>query len=279
MRKLSGAFFGLFFVLACFGLSFAADTDLKGSKDHPLVSRMPNFHITEYKDAAFDAYQFLNQNKQKVRIEGHLYSIRYTLDKAAAEPGELKIRRNYQDALKKIGGQVIFDDNFNRVSTILLKKGKKETWIEVRCYSGSTFLLTIVEKEIMQQEIVANAEAMGNDINATGHVSIYGIYFDTGKSEIKPESDAAISEIATLLKDNSSLYLHVVGHTDNAGSFDSNMKLSKDRANAVVKVLTSKYGIAATRLKAHGVASLSPVESNDTEEGKAKNRRVELVKQ
>jgi outer membrane protein OmpA-like peptidoglycan-associated protein len=138
---------------------------------------------------------------------------------------------------------------------------------------------TIVEREIMKQEVVANAEAMGNDINATGHVSIYGIYFDTGKSEIKSESDAAISEIAKLLQNNTTLKLYVVGHTDNVGSFDSNMNLSKDRADAVVKALTGKHGITPARLSPYGVASLSPVASNDSEDGKAKNRRVELVKQ
>jgi len=141
------------------------------------------------------------------------------------------------------------------------------------------YKLMIVERGIMKQEVVANAEIMGNDINATGHVSIYGIYFDTGKSEIKPESDAAISEIAKLIKNDGALKLYVVGHTDNVGSFDSNMKLSKDRAEAVVKALSGKHGIDAARLKPYGVASLSPVTSNGTEDGKAKNRRVELVKQ
>jgi outer membrane protein OmpA-like peptidoglycan-associated protein len=207
-----------------------------------------------------------------------MYYIEYRLDKGAAEPGELKIRRNIQDALKKIGGKVLFDDNFNKTSTIVVQKDNKETWVEVRSYNNM-YRLRIVEKEIMKQEVVANAEAMGNDINETGHVSIYGIYFDTGKSEIKPESDAAISEIAKLLKNNGSLNVYVVGHTDNAGSFDSNMKLSKDRADAVSKILTDKYGIAAARLKPYGVSSLSPITSNDTEDGKAKNRRVELVKQ
>jgi OOP family OmpA-OmpF porin len=131
----------------------------------------------------------------------------------------------------------------------------------------------------MEQVVEANAEAMGNDINLTGHVSVYGIYFDTGKSEIKSESDAAISEIAKLLKNNGALKLYIVGHTDNVGSFDSNMKLSKNRAEEVTKTLSGKHGIAAARLKPHGVASLSPVTSNDTEGGRAKNRRVELVKQ
>lgn len=175
-------------------------------------------------------------------------------------------------------GNVVFDDNFNKVSVIVVQKEGKETWVEVRSYNNM-YKQTIVEKEIMKQEVVANAEAMGNDLNLNGHVSIYGIYFDTGKSEIKPESVAAISEIAKLLKNNEALKLYVVGHTDNVGSFDSNMKLSKERADAVAKALSDKYGISATRLKPYGVASLSPVTSNDRDDGKAKNRRVELVKQ
>jgi outer membrane protein OmpA-like peptidoglycan-associated protein len=267
-----------FFVLAGFGLSAGADPNLKGSKDHPLLSRMPDFHISGYKDTEFDSHKFINQDKKPIIIEGHKYYIEYRLDKGAAEPGELKIRRNIQDALKKVGGKVVFDDNFNKASTIVLQKEGKETWVEVRSYNNM-YRLSIVEKESMKQEVVANAEAMGNDINTTGHVSIYGIYFDTGKSEIKSESDAAISEIAKLLRNNGALKLYVVGHTDNVGSLDSNLKLSKDRADAVAKALSEKYGIDAARLKPHGVACLSPVASNDTEDGKAKNRRVELVKQ
>jgi outer membrane protein OmpA-like peptidoglycan-associated protein len=73
--------------------------------------------------------------------------------------------------------------------------------------------------------------------------------------------------------------VYVVGHPDNVGSFDSNLKLSKDRAESVAKALSGKHGIAASRLKSHGVSSLAPVASNDAEDGKAKNRRVELVKQ
>jgi OmpA-OmpF porin, OOP family len=278
MKNVMAVIFSLFFLLTGFVFSVSAEQDVKGSKDHPLLSRMPDFYISEYKDTEFDSHKFIGQDKKTVSIEGHKYYILYRLNKGVAEPGELKIRRNIQDALKKIGGQVVFDDNFNKSSTIVLQKQGKETWVEVRSYNNM-YKQTIVEKDIMKQEVMANAEAMGNDINTTGHVSIYGIHFDTGKSEIKPESDAAISEIAKLLKNNAALNIYVVGHTDNVGSFDSNMKLSKDRADAVAKALTSKYGIAATRLKSYGVASLSPVASNDTENGKAKNRRVELVKQ
>ncbi|NTV47156.1 MAG: OmpA family protein [Chlorobiales bacterium] len=279
MKSVIALILSLFFVQAGFvSIAVGQDQDRKGSKDHPLLTRMPDFHITDYKELDFDSYKFIGQDKKPVSIEGHKYYFQYNLNQGAKEPGELKIRRNIEAALHKIGGKTIFDDNFNKNTTVVLQKGGKETWVEVRTWNNM-YRLNIVEKEIMKQEVVANAEAMGNDINATGHVSIYGIYFDTGKSEIKPESDAAISEIAKLLKNDGALKVYVVGHTDNVGSFDSNMKLSKDRADAVVKVLVSKNGIAGARLKAYGVASLSPIETNDTEDGKAKNRRVELVKQ
>lgn len=268
----------LFFLLTGELLSQTVNQDIKGSKDHPIISRMPDFRITGYKDTEYDSYKFNNQDKKLEVIEGHKYFIEYNLNAGAAEPGELKIRRNVQDALKKIGGKVVFDDNFNKTSTIVVQKDSKETWVEVRSYA-KMYRLNIVEREIMKQEIVANAEAMGNDINSTGHVSVYGIFFDSGKAEIKPESDAAIEQISKLLLNNASLKLYVVGHTDNVGTIDANMKLSKDRADAVVNSLITKYGITSARLKSYGVASLTPVASNDNEEGRAKNRRVELVKQ
>jgi OmpA-OmpF porin, OOP family len=278
MKKVMAAILSLFVMQAIFGLALAANVDVKGSKDHPLLTRMPDFWIAEYKDIEFDSFKFIGQDGKPVVVEGHKIYLLYRLNQGAAEPGELKIRRNIQDALKKIGGNVVFDDNFNKTSTIMVQTGGNETWVEVRSYNNM-YKLTIVEKQAMKQEVEASAEKMGTDINATGHVSIYGIYFDTGKADVKPESDAAIAEIAKLLKNDAALKLYVVGHTDNVGSLDSNMKLSKDRADAVVKVLIEKHGIAPARLKAYGVASLAPVVSNDTSEGKAKNRRVELVKQ
>jgi outer membrane protein OmpA-like peptidoglycan-associated protein len=278
MKKVILAIFSLFLLITGKGLSLPQNQDVKGSKDHPLLTRMTGFHISGYLEAEFNSFKFLGANMKPMVIEGHKYYIEYKVNNGVLEPGELKIRRNVQDALKKIGGKVVVDDNFNRVSTIIVQKDGKETWIEVRSYNNM-YRLNIVEREIMKQEIVANAEAMGNDINSTGHVSVYGIFFDTGKSEIKPESDTAIAQISKLLKNLESLKLYVVGHTDNVGAIDANMKLSKDRADAVVNSLITKYGIPAVRLKSYGVASLAPVASNDTEEGRAKNRRVELVKQ
>lgn len=276
IKKCAIMFLGLFLISTSIGVfTAAAEPDAKGGKDHPLLSRMPDFFIYQYKESEYDKHKF-HKDKKWATVEGHFYSIKYVLNKGAAQPGKLMVMRNIQNALTKVGGKVFYEDN--HTSTIMIQKDGKETWVEVKPWQTG-YELFIIEKETMKQEVVADATAMGNDINATGHVSVYGIYFDTGKSEVKPESAAAISEIAQLLKNDGALKVYVVGHTDNAGTFESNLKLSADRADAVAKALSGKHAIAAARLKAHGVASLAPVSTNDTEEGKAKNRRVELVKQ
>jgi outer membrane protein OmpA-like peptidoglycan-associated protein len=159
-----------------------------------------------------------------------------------------------------------------------LPQGGKEIWVHVDAYISSQYNLWIIEKAGMEQQVVADAAAFSNDIRTTGHAAVYGIYFDSGKSAIKPESEPALAEIAKLLKNDAALKLNVVGHTDNDGTLETNMKLSEARAAAVVQALVAKYGIASARLKAFGVGPLAPVASNDTPDGKAMNRRVELVK-
>jgi OmpA-OmpF porin, OOP family len=127
--------------------------------------------------------------------------------------------------------------------------------------------------------VTIDAAAMAKDLSTTGHVALYGIHFDTDKADPKSESQPTLQEIAKLLKQDASLKLYIVGHTDNVGLFDYNVGLSERRAAAVVKELTAKHGIAAARLKPAGVGMLSPVAPNDGDEGRAKNRRVELMKQ
>lgn len=140
--------------------------------------------------------------------------------------------------------------------------------------------LDIVDVAAMKQNMVlVSASEMSKSMVATGRVALYGILFDTGKADIKPESRPALEEIAKLLKDEPSLKLRVVGHTDNQGGLDSNIALSKRRAESVNATLAAQFGIASQRLSAFGVADLAPVASNATEDGRAKNRRVELVPQ
>ncbi len=145
---------------------------------------------------------------------------------------------------------------------------------------GAYACVEIVEVQAMAQNMVTvNADQMAQVIAGTGRVALYGIYFDTNKTELKPESKSTLDEIAKLLKGDPKLKLHVVGHTDNLGTLPFNLDLSKRRADAVVAALTRDYGILAARLTANGVASLAPTAVNTTEEGRAKNRRVELVPQ
>jgi outer membrane protein OmpA-like peptidoglycan-associated protein len=144
--------------------------------------------------------------------------------------------------------------------------------------SGET-MLDVIEVKPMENKELVDAASLAESVSKTGHAAVYGILFDTAKADVKPESDATLKEIAKLLQQDAKLKLYVVGHTDNQGMLDANMDLSMRRANAVILALTSKYGVTAVRLKALGDGPSAPVASNDTEEGRAKNRRVELVKQ
>jgi outer membrane protein OmpA-like peptidoglycan-associated protein len=139
-------------------------------------------------------------------------------------------------------------------------------------------LLEVIESKAMDSGMVTiDADTMAKGIDATGHMAIYGIYFDTDSDRIKEESSSTLNEIGKLLRGRPSLNLLVVGHTDSQGGYDYNTNLSQRRAEAVVKALVAA-GIDQKRLKAAGVGYLSPVASNDQEVGRAKNRRVELVK-
>ena len=141
-------------------------------------------------------------------------------------------------------------------------------------------LLEVIETKVMDTNMVrVDAEAMAKDIVSTGRTVLYGIHFDTGKDVIKPESESTLAEIGKLLKQDRTLRLYVVGHTDNVGGFESNMDLSNRRANSVVAHLRTRYGVEAARLRPVGVGLVAPMASNDSDEGRAKNRRVELVKQ
>ncbi|MCX5578124.1 OmpA family protein [Kaistia terrae] len=126
--------------------------------------------------------------------------------------------------------------------------------------------------------VVVEAAKMADSLAETGSISLYGIYFDTNKASLKSESEPTLKEIAALLANEPAMAVIVVGHTDNEGEFSYNIDLSSRRAQAVKAALTAKYGIAAGRLTAAGAGMMAPVDSNDNEAGRAKNRRVVLVK-
>jgi OmpA-OmpF porin, OOP family len=254
--------------------------DREGTKDYPGITRMPGYYIDQYTETQFDSAQFQvtkDGKKSTQDVEGHFFKIQYSIKDNVPATSMLQVIRNYQNAARTAGGQVLDDTKggnwYN--TTLRLNKDGKEVWILVEARDDS-HVLTIVERQAMQQDIVMNASGMADGINSKGSVSLYGIYFDTGKSDLKPESESSISEIVKMLSANSTMKIAVVGHTDMVGDPAANLKLSQARAQSVINALVAK-GIAAARLTPFGNGSYAPVASNKTEEGRAKNRRVELV--
>lgn len=281
MKRAIAVVFGVVVAVVLMGSFAFAQQDKKGCKDHPLFTRMPGTYISDCKFTEFDAREWPdpdNQGKTNVQVEGKYYYIQYYNQKEyEGKRSDLQVSRNYSNAMKKIGGSVC-ESRVNETYMKLLKDGK-EIWAYVSSYLGDQITIQIIEKEAMKQEIVADAKFMAEGITSTGHVAIYGIYFEFNKSDVKPESESALNEIAKLLSGHQNLKVFIVGHTDNVGGVDYNMKLSQARADAVAKVLTTKHKVNPQRLKAYGVGQLAPVSPNKTEEGRAKNRRVELVEQ
>jgi len=146
---------------------------------------------------------------------------------------------------------------------------------------GERFILVtqeVIELNPLETGLVT-AQKITDNIERLGHIAIYGIYFETAKYDIKPESEKSLAEIAAFLKANPDNKYFIIGHTDNTGDFNANMTLSEKRAKAVMDYLVNKSGINAGQMKAYGVSSMCPVTSNSTDEGKARNRRVEIVRQ
>jgi OOP family OmpA-OmpF porin len=256
-------------------------TDVAGAKDYPGLTRMPGYYIAEYEESEFASFPFkVTQAGKQVEqtVEGRRYTYRYNLVENARLPSQLQVVRNYQNAARAAGGQVMYGTEDE--TTLRVAKGGKEAWLSVQVAnvpSGLFIALVVVEKQAMQQDVTLDAKAMAQGLGETGRVAVYGILFDTGKADLKPESGPALTEIAKLLKEKPELKVYIVGHTDMVADLATNVKLSMARAQSVVSALVGQHGIAAPRLIAHGDGPFAPVASNKTEEGRARNRRVELV--
>ena len=255
----------------------AKEADFKGCKDHPLFTRMANMRITTCESTSSTGSSSRPAKGRRCLSRDGDFVTKYQTIAGDMPPSALAIIRNHQQAIAGSAGPS--SSRTTRYTVVKVSKDGKETWAQVDTAWQSGYLLTIVEKQAMVQDVVASAELFQAGLKTSGHVEVPGIYFDTGKAELKPESDAAVAEIARLLKADPALKVYVVGHTDNVASLDLNTKLSQARAEAVVQALAARHGIAAARLIGRGVGPLAPVASNDSDEGRARNRRVELVKQ
>ena len=159
-----------------------------------------------------------------------------------------------------------------------MRKGSQ--WLSIRTDQANEFPVytqTAVLMKAMEQEMEATAEGLGSEIDKSGRVAVYGIQFDSGKATIKPESEAVLNEIGKLLLARADLKLNIEGHTDNVGGKAANLTLSAQRATAV-QVWLGAHGTEKARLTVQGFGDSKPVADNSSDEGRAKNRRVELVK-
>ena len=139
--------------------------------------------------------------------------------------------------------------------------------------------MTIVKSQPMETDRIGVIEAneLQQALAKDGRIAIYGIYFDFDSAELRPESEPQITQLAGLLNDSPQLSVLIVGHTDGQGAFDYNLSLSQRRAQAVVDALVTNHGIASGRMTPAGAGMVAPVATNRTEEGRARNRRVEIV--
>ena len=261
----------VFLSLLTVGVATSQEKDAKDCQDHPLISRMNNYYIN-FCEKSFNSFDFFVKEGTKT-LEGDRTTIKYSLREGSPQPSFLQIRRNYGNAVKNIGGVALYDDD--RRGTFEVTKGGKEAWIALEAFNeGRNYELVILELAPMTQEVTA--DAMYSGLSKDGFIALY-INFDTGKSDIKPESVAIIGQIAALLKAHPELKVSVEGHTDNVGTPQNNKTLSTQRAKSVMNAVVQN-GIAATRLTALGWGQEKPIADNRSEEGKAKNRRVEIVK-
>jgi OOP family OmpA-OmpF porin len=275
----------LFYIisLVVFGLFSIARAESE-FKDTQYFSGMPNYKIDDAKDFEFADYNFFN-GKNCTTVEGEKYFRSYLLKEDARQASDLQILRNYANAVKNMGGTIVFEGECSgadcaencgyRMVIGKVIKGGNELWVEIVPFNGGeAYYLTVVVKQAMKQDVTASA--MLDALNREGHVALY-INFDTGKSAIKPESKPIIDQIVQMMKSNPELKISVEGHTDNVGNPKSNKTLSDARAKSVVSAIVAQ-GIDAKRLSAVGHGQDKPIADNKTEEGRAKNRRVELVK-
>jgi OOP family OmpA-OmpF porin len=296
--------------LLCLAVTAAAaqTRDVAGSRDYPGIGRFAGSVITGYVAKDFDAAQMQaaafrdGQPTDARRLEGRVVRIAYRTNPG---PSVLEVSRNFETQLAKAGfetllacdtdacGAIPFTesidtlpvpqmwvDGFNyRYYAGRKTDGGRETWASVIVSQNNqeiTAQVTVAELGTVENKMV-DAAAMAKGLGETGHIALYGIYFDTDKAVLKPESRPTLEQIAKLLTSQPQLGVFIVGHTDSQGAYEYNLDLSKRRADAVAAELVKSFRIAQSRLRTAGVGLLAPVGSNTSDAGRALNRRVELV--
>lgn len=265
------------FVLALGVCAAAQETDAEGCKDSPLFTRMPHTVIAEC-TSSFDQLEIpVGADKTQTKEGTHTRIVYNYSDDESSAPSFFQIVKNFETAFAKNGGKRIFYSSEGGVASLCGKSGASDVWVVLRDGGGvkkGNFELNILVMEGMKQDVEAGA--LLKALNETGSVALY-INFETGKADIKPESMPVVEQMVKMLTDAPTLRVSIEGHTDNVGDASLNRALSALRANSLLKALVAR-GINTTRLQAKGLGQTKPIADNSTEEGRATNRRVEIVK-
>jgi outer membrane protein OmpA-like peptidoglycan-associated protein len=290
----------------------ADDKDISGSHDHPLVSRYPGSHIITYVAKDFDEYVLplgppisnktpLTFKKSKL-LQGKITRIGYAV---TTDTSVFKIFKNYENAIKKSGFETLFTCNndscgdtlkwqdffvdkqifaFRSQRVLSAHKKIQDKDVYLLVYVGdqsrrNVVGLDVIEVKAMESGMVEiNADSLFQKLQSEGKVALYGINFEVDKATLLPQSNKTIKAIAEVLRKDKNLRIYVVGHTDDSGSNNHNMQLSKQRAQAVAEELINKFKINSSRILPQGVGPYAPVANNATDKGRALNRRVEIIK-
>jgi OmpA-OmpF porin, OOP family len=281
----------LFFLSGLLSTSLTLAQDREGSKDHPLFSRYKNLEISDYSVKSFDRYEhgpvYCEPSPCKTNVvkdsnfiaEGKITQIRYVSPGFAAI-SLLEALRNYEAAVKQLGGVRLTTNNRADVNHIFSIPSKKDDPKSPPIYlhlnmtvGGDGYRLAVIEPAVMEQTVTAGE--LGKELKAKGFITLY-VNFATAKSDLPDDAKPTIRELAKLLETNPKLKLSVEGHTDNVGNAKDNQTLSDKRSQSIVNALVTA-GVNKARLQAAGKGQSTPISDNRTEEGRAKNRRVELV--
>lgn len=248
-------------------------------KEHPFIRPIPGFTLeagSEYKD--FGAHTFkieAGDDTRKKEVKGRHWILIYENRKKAGKFSRLDIIENYRQAAQEKGGKILSEDDAVLDFSVPLPEGGT-SWVHLHTWKDY-YELTIVDEEGFKKQLTFSARVMKEKLDREGRVAIYGIHFDFDKADLKIGSEKVLTEMVKLMKDNPGLAVEIQGHTDNVGGRDYNLDLSSRRAQTV-KAYLSLYGIKSSRMTVNGYGFDRPVASNDTEEGRALNRRVELEK-
>jgi OOP family OmpA-OmpF porin len=292
MRKFAGMFAAVA-ALCTAPFVARATEDTEGTKDHPMVQRFPGSVIRESVVREFEEFAFPvadgDEGTKTKHVEGRFTWIWYELPQSASCT---QVTRNYERAFQAQGLQTHKGQSGNHVGDYEwhagkwvsgegTPKGTKGTvYLLYSCTGsgGDSARLAVVESQEMEQKVALDSSALQAEIEKSGHVALHGINFETGKAAITADSATTLQQIADLLSRNGDWKLRIEGHTDDVGAPKDNLLLSRKRAEAVREWLVANAKVTPARLTTAGLGDTKPVASNTSDDGRAQNRRVELVK-